>query len=397
MDDNQENVSDESDELFSENYKVLKILMKMVNEAKTHSEKESPVELSEELEWDIRIVRETCKTEENVKLLATSEVIESLYGILVLSKSPELNELVLAVIADMCLFEQALAVVSDKKHLKNLIFYLLDVIHLPSLIETVRLLVICFMNEKYSFKWIEVLHDNMEGFMSHINFILQYSKNIELLSRVAYLLDELFKQDELFSATFIKHDMIDHFVEGVTTLTDDGEFESFTGLCRSLHLLQKVMSHPDVEESYPKKSILSQFHLFSIIVTRCSTSRVLYRNMKDSDGENMNSAEITIYCLFNISKSFIFNPPEFEDEDHIEKFNDFKENILSFAQTVVNAFGLLPAIEVYFPDGSPWSDICDRDDTLLNGIKEPPNSTSSLIYQVALELLEEKNKNEIKT
>ena len=50
--------------------------------------------------------------------------------------------------------------------------------------------------------------------------------------------------------------------------------------------------------------------------------------MKDSDGENMNSAEITIYCLFNISKSFIFNSPKFEDEDHIEKFNDFKENIL---------------------------------------------------------------------
>ena len=31
MNDNQENVSDEADELFSENYKVLKILMKMVN------------------------------------------------------------------------------------------------------------------------------------------------------------------------------------------------------------------------------------------------------------------------------------------------------------------------------------------------------------------------------
>ena len=51
------------------------ILFSKTQEAKTHSEKESPVELSEELEWDIRIVRETCKTE--VVLLIEKSNIQS--------------------------------------------------------------------------------------------------------------------------------------------------------------------------------------------------------------------------------------------------------------------------------------------------------------------------------
>ncbi|XP_008831616.1 protein SAAL1 isoform X5 [Nannospalax galili] len=167
-------------------------------------DKESQMELDEEMENDICRVWDMSMDEDVALFLQEFNAPDIFMGILVKSKCPRLREICMGILGNMACFQEICVSISSDKNLGQVILHCVYDSDPPTLLETSRLLLTCLSQTEVASVWVERIREQ-PAVHDSICFIMSSSTNVDLLVKVGEVVDKLFDLDEKLMLEWIRN------------------------------------------------------------------------------------------------------------------------------------------------------------------------------------------------
>jgi len=150
----------------------------LLQEVQSHSNATNyPTNIPDQLQNRLSIMQTQSGLDQGAALfLSNPTIVNCFSGILTLSKSPRIDELVIGIIANMA--HQKVTIVNGASIIADLrtrIIHLLKVPDIPTLSEVVRLLRTCMADD--SVEWSKAIHENMEIFIESTEYLISNCTN----------------------------------------------------------------------------------------------------------------------------------------------------------------------------------------------------------------------------
>lgn len=253
------------------------------------------------------------------------------------------------------------------------------------------------------------VHTN--SFISYTQAYLEQSKDENFLDSVLHLLVDLVFDDEDITQSLSNDDFIVAILTATKVLMpteESSEEVCLRTVSRPLLLLHNILRTPGSIESLKDETCLHLLRVLARFSRLVRTTRVLYKEydkrvrsrghrydedeedggeeVNDGSGaaEPMSAGHVAVTSCINLFRILFQIKRALFDDDMQAK--EHVAEMFTLADVVYEAFGVLSAIQVYFPNGSPWSDSCYRDDTLLDGVTEPPDDDARTVYEYCEEV-----------
>lgn len=266
---------------------VFSTLMDMCKEVDKHNTEndEEVVDVSDELQDSVCRLWDLCIDGEVAKFLIDSKAIGIFCGILLKSKSPRLNEIVIGILGNMACTSESCQALSTENEMRALAISLLSCRDTPTLIQVVRLINTCLMYEDCRDMWLNTIESQLDNILQDIVFILNSSTNIAVLKNVLEIFDTCVDirpslLNDLSDAAFCNA-----VTEAVAQILKD---ENVSKTAYGLHLLYSLTESTNAVDIFS-----SNRRMLNILIMCCGK----WRESDDFSAEMKSSVTAIASCL----------------------------------------------------------------------------------------------------
>lgn len=174
--------------------------------------------------------------------------------------APRLVETLVGIMGNMAFFSNICEHITKTPRLTELIVQLIGSSDAPTLIQVVRLIHVCVVNETSSSAWIEAISKNNQ-FLSSLKFILKNSLNGDLLKSSLQMLYCILDKYQQMHLEWNRHEIVEGVIEAGKQLKSLGDYK---GLDEYWYTLQFLFQQDDgtikIDESFD--SVSDIFHQY---------------------------------------------------------------------------------------------------------------------------------------
>ncbi|XP_030056957.1 protein SAAL1 isoform X2 [Microcaecilia unicolor] len=181
------------DTVYSKHW-MFNTLTKLI-EAISEGDGEMLTDLDEDMENEICKLWDISMDEDVALFLQDFSTPETFLRVIANSRCPRLTEICVGILANMACFQEPCLSISNNEDLGELLLLLLCDSDPLTLLETSRLLLTCLSRLEVASTWVERIRKH-PSVRHGICFIMMSSTNVELLVKVAEVVDKLFDLDE---------------------------------------------------------------------------------------------------------------------------------------------------------------------------------------------------------
>lgn len=230
-------------------FQSLLSVMQAVEKEKNTTENEV-LELDSEVEERICMLWDMSSNKDIAHFLLENRAIEVFLEIINMTVSPRLVEIIVGILGNMACFGDICEHITKNDKLVEQVIQLVGSTDPPILVQVIRLIHVCIMNDTSSIEWITYIKRNKD-FIQYLIFILKSSLNGELLKGTLQMIYCVLDKDQALSTEWKMQEVIDAIMDCGKQLLNLNDYKGLDEFWHTLYfLIQQENTNVSMEKNF---------------------------------------------------------------------------------------------------------------------------------------------------